>query len=108
MPTPFLPHSPISSSSSLSSLLSIDRYESDKKILLNDDQIRSKTEAHKYSAVSVNIRSLNRNIDQLRSIMSKIQPDFVLLSEIFNPHEGFVASKNYHKIEMNTYLSVLG
>ena len=108
MPTPLLPYPPISSSSSLSSLLSIDRYESDKKILLNDDQIKLKTEANKYSAVSVNIRSLNRNIDQLRSIMSKIQPDFVLLSEIFNPHEGFVASKNYHKIEMNTRVNRRG
>ena len=108
MLTPSLPYPPITSSSSLSSLLSIDRYVSDKKILLNDDQIKSKTELNKYSAVSLNIRSLNRNIDQLKSIMSKIQPDFVLLSEIFNPHEGFVASKNYHKIEMNTRVNRKG
>ena len=105
MLTPFLPHPPkpsITSSSSLSSLLSIDRYVCDKKILLNDDQIKSKTELNKYSAVSLNIRSLKRNIDHLKSILSTIKPDFVLLSEIFHPHEGYVASKNYHKIEMKT------
>ena len=89
-------------SSTSSSLLSLDldKYASDKEILLNDHQIKSKIESKKYSALSLNIRSLMRNIDQLKSILNTVQPDFVLLSEIFRPHIGFVATKSFHKIEM--------
>ena len=50
----------------------------------------------KHSILYTNIRSLSKNIIQLRSLARELDPDFIMLTEIFNPLKKYVKINNYH------------
>ena len=56
----------------------------------------------------MNIRSLNKNIDQLRRIVNELRPNVISLCEIFKPHAGFVGINGYHKIIMKNRIGKNG
>ena len=85
------------SSHSLSYDETINPYNSNG-ICVDDNKIKKIIDNHKYSLFSTNIRSLNRNINQLRCIVNEFQPDFVTISEIFRPQKDFVKLQDYHLI----------
>ena len=81
---------------------------SPREILDNDSEIKGKLDSSKYSVLAVNIRSLNKNIDQLRKIVNELRPNVISLCEIFKPHAGFVGINGYHKIIMKNRIGKNG
>ena len=87
-----------SNQSSFSRYLSNSDKSSD--IIYEDQILKDKINEGKFSAISLNIRSLTKHIENLRGIVSNIKPDIISLSEVFKPHPGFVSLDNYHRIIM--------
>ena len=78
------------------------------KIITSDKIIMKKMSQFKYSLLSVNIRSLTKNIHHLRQLVGKLNTDFISLSEIFHPLKSYVRIPGYHDIIMRTRESKLG
>ena len=85
-----------------------DLNNSPREIITNDSVIKGKLDMSKYSILSVNIRSLNKNIDHLRKIVNELNPDVISLCEIFKPHAGFVGINEYHKIILKNRIGKSG
>ena len=80
---------------------------SPREIVNDDREIIEKIKKSRYSILSVNIRSLNKNIDHMRKIVNELKPDLVSMCETFNPHPGFVGINDYHKIILKKELEKL-
>ena len=53
---------------------------------------------YEYSLLSLNVRSLNKNIDDLRCLVADLKVDFISLCEIFNPLKNYVKIPGYHDL----------
>ena len=81
---------------------------SPREIVNDDREIIEKIKKSRYSILSVNIRSLNKNIDHMRKIVNELKPDLVSMCETFNPHPGFVGINDYHKIILKKRIGKTG
>ena len=67
-------------------------------IYLNDSEIKSNICKSQYSILSVNIRSLTKNIEDLKVTVKKLNTNIIACQEIWNPHNGFVKIEGYKEI----------
>ena len=67
-----------------------DEVDNSKKMLMNNSSIMNEIDQYEYSLLSLNVRSLNKNIDDLRCLVADLKVDFISLCEIFNPLKNYV------------------
>ena len=80
-------------------------------ILTSNEAILNEINQHQFSLLSLNIRSLNKNINHLRHLVSKVETDLIALCEIFKPLESYVQIPGYQfimKTQMALILEELG
>ena len=71
-------------------------------IYLSDTEINNEICKHQYSIFSINIRSLTKNILQLRQTVKKLSTTIIACQEIWHPHTGFVNIEGYSNIVAKT------
>ena len=87
-----------------------DEYEggSDAMVIDNDLKIKEIAELSKYSILYTNIRSLSKNIHSLRYLARELSPDFISLTEVFDPLSKYVRLQNYHEVILKTRTKSIG
>ena len=70
----------------------------DDTVIYDDIYIKEQMKLSKHSILYTNIRSLSKNIIQLRSLARELDPDFIMLTEIFDPLKKYVKINNYHDV----------
>ena len=90
--------------------LEFDEYEdgSDTMVIDNDFKIKELIGLSKYSILYTNIRSLSKNIHSLRYLASELSPDFISLTEVFDPLSKYVRLQNYHDVILQTRTKSIG
>ena len=68
------------------------------QIWTDNNHIKAKINSSKTSIMSLNIRSLNKNFEQLKQIATDFKTDIIALSEIWNPNTKALKIPNYHEI----------
>ena len=71
-------------------------------IYLSDTEINNEICKHQYSILSINIRSITKNILQLRKTVKKLNTTIVACQEVWHPHRGFVNIEGYSNIVVKT------
>ena len=79
-----------------------ERNPPNKKIWYDNINIRTRIDQSKLSLMSLNIRSLNKNLDKLKKTISEFPTDIIAVSEIWKPERQFVTIQNYHPPIMKT------
>ena len=79
-----------------------ERNPPNKKIWYDNINIRTRIDQSKLSLMSLNIRSLNKNLDKLKKTISEFPTDIIAVSEIWKPEQQFVTLPNYHPPIMKT------
>ena len=74
----------------------IERNPPSNKIWYNNKNIRTRIDHSKLSLMSLNIRSLNKNLEKLKKTISEFPTDIIAISEIWKPLQQFVTLPNYH------------
>ena len=67
----------------------------ENRIVDDDNYIRRQKNMFKYTLLYSNIRSLSMNIIHLRNLAKELDPDFISLTETFNPLPNYVKIVDY-------------
>ena len=60
-----------------------DEFNNSTKILMDNSIIMNEIDQYEYSLLSLNVRSLNKNIDNLRCLVADLKVDLISLCENF-------------------------
>ena len=76
----------------------VEKFKPLTQIWTDDKHIKAKINLSKTSIMSLNIRSLNKNFEQLKQIATEFKTDIIALSEIWNPNTKALKIPNYNEI----------